>query len=218
MGRRIAPTMSDEGAGWLVRPEREAEENAARMLTELRLEPGDVACDVGAGNGYHTLEMARMVAPKGRAIAVDIQPEMLRLLDQRAEAAHVTNVQTLLGTSADPKLPAGTCDLILLSDVYHELADPAAMLGHLERALSPRGVLALLEFRAEDPGVPIKPEHKMSRKQMLLELGASGFEEVRSFDELPWQHLMFFAPKKEPGARRQLGSSLDGRRPPPAAR
>jgi len=203
MGRRIAQTMSHEGAGWLVRPEREAEESAARMLRELRLQPGDVACDVGAGNGYHTLEMAKMVAPRGRAIAVDIQPEMLRLLDERARAAHVTNVQTLLGTSADPELPAGTCDLILLSDVYHELDDPAAMLGHLERALSARGVLALLEFRAEDPGVPIKPEHKMSKKQILLELGASGFEEVRSFDELPWQHLMFFAPRRRhAGSRR----------------
>jgi ubiquinone/menaquinone biosynthesis C-methylase UbiE len=196
MGRRIAPTMSHEAAGWLVRPEREAEESAARMLKELRLQPGDVACDLGAGNGYHTLEMAKMVAPKGRAIAVDIQPEMLRLLDERAKGAHVTNVQTLLGTSADPKLPSGTCDLVLLSDVYHELDEPSAMLGHLERALSARGVIALLEFRAEDPEVPIKPEHKMSKQQIRLELGASGFSEVRSFDGLPWQHLMFFAPEK----------------------
>lgn len=165
------------------------------MLKELRLGPGDVACDFGAGNGYHTLEMAKTVAPKGRAIAVDIQPEMLRLLGDRAKASHVTNVETLLGTATDPKLPAGTCDLILLSDVYHELDDPKATLGHLERALSARGVLALLEFRAEDPEVPIKPEHKMSKQQLRLELGASGFREVRSFDDLPWQHLMFFAPK-----------------------
>lgn len=196
MGRRIAPTMSHEAAGWLVRPEREAEESAARMLKELRLRVGDVACDLGSGNGFHTLEMAKSVAPTGRAIGIDIQPEMLRLLAERAKAAHVTNVQTLLGTATDPKLPARTCDLILLSDVYHELDDPARMLGHLERALSSRGVIALLEFRAEDPEVPIKPEHKMSKKQILLELGASGFQLVRSFDELPWQHLMFFAPKK----------------------
>jgi ubiquinone/menaquinone biosynthesis C-methylase UbiE len=140
--------------------------------------------------------MARTVAPKGRAIAVDIQPEMLKLLGERAKAEQVTNVQTVLGAGNDPRLPAGACDLILLSDVYHELDDPAAMLGHLKGALSARGVIALLEFRAEDPKVPIKPEHKLSRKQILLELGANGFELVRSFDELPWQHLMFFAPKK----------------------
>lgn len=166
------------------------------MLKELPLHAGDVACDFGAGNGFHTLEMAKRVAPKGRAIAIDIQPEMLKLLGERAKAAKVTNVQTLLGTANDPKLPAATCDLILLSDVYHELDDPAVMLGHLRRALTPRGVIALLEFRAEDPEVPIKPEHKMSKKQILLELGANGFELSRSFDELPWQHLMFFAPRK----------------------
>lgn len=196
MGRRIAPTMSHAGAGWLIRSEREAEESSARMLKELGLRRGHVACDLGAGNGFHSLEMAKSVAPSGRVIAVDIQPEMLKLLAERAQAAGVTNVQTLLGTATDPRLPAKTCDLILLSDVYHELDDPAAMLDHLERALRPRGVIALLEFRAEDPKVPIKPEHKMSRQQMLLELGANGFELVRSFDELPWQHLMFFAPKQ----------------------
>jgi ubiquinone/menaquinone biosynthesis C-methylase UbiE len=196
MGRRIAPTMSHEAAGWLVRSEREAEESSARMLKELKLRSGDVACDLGSGNGFHSVQMAKTVAPSGRVIAVDIQPQMLKLLAERARAAGVTNVKTLLGTATDPRLPAKTCDLILLSDVYHELDDPAAMLDHLERALRPRGVIALLEFRAEDPKVPIKPEHKMSRKQILLELGANGFELVRSFDELPWQHLMFFAPKR----------------------
>jgi ubiquinone/menaquinone biosynthesis C-methylase UbiE len=200
MGRRIAPTMSHAAAGWLVRPEREAEESASRMLKELRLATGHVACDLGAGNGFHTLPMAKSVAPSGRAIAIDIQPEMLRLLSERAKAAGIDNVETILGTATDPKLPRTTCDLILLSDVYHELDDPAGMLRHLTRALSQRGVIALLEFRAEDPKVPIKPEHKMSKQQILLELGANGFELVRSFDELPWQHLMFFAPAKRPSA------------------
>jgi ubiquinone/menaquinone biosynthesis C-methylase UbiE len=194
LGRRIAPTMSHEGAEWLTRPEREAEEHSARMLRELGLRPGDVACDVGAGNGYHTLEMARTVAPGGRAIAVDIQPEMLALLRQRARAAKLANVETILGGQADPKLPRGVCDLVLLADVYHELDQPSEMLRHLRRALSARGVLVLLEFRAEDPDVPIDPEHKMTRAQILRELGANGFEVVRSFEGLPWQHLMFFAP------------------------
>jgi SAM-dependent methyltransferase len=194
MGRRIAPTMSHEGADWLVRPEREAEEHSARMLSELRLSAGDVACDFGAGNGYHTLAMAKATAPNGRAVAVDIQPEMLALLRERASAAAVANVETVLALPTDPRLPEGTCDLVLLADVYHELDDPGATLAHLRRALKPGGTIALLEFRGEDPDVPIKPEHKMTRKQILRELGHNGFTLVRSFDGLPWQHLMFFAP------------------------
>jgi ubiquinone/menaquinone biosynthesis C-methylase UbiE len=196
MGRRIAPTMSHLGADWLVRPEREDEEHTTRMLRELRLQPGDVACDIGAGNGYHTLEMAKAVAPQGRAIAVDIQPEMLSLLHERAKEKAVSNVETILGEGADPKLPARTCDLVFLADVYHELDDPAAMLAHARRALTDDGKVALLEFRAEDPDVPIKPEHKMSRAQIVRELEANGYVLVRSYDELPWQHLMFFAPKR----------------------
>jgi ubiquinone/menaquinone biosynthesis C-methylase UbiE len=197
MGRRIAPTMSHEGADWLTRSEREEEERASKMLEELRLRPGDVACDVGAGNGFHTLELAKRVAPGGRAIAVDIQPEMLTLLEARAKSAGISNVELVLGTPLDPKLPAGACDLILLADVYHELDDPAGMLAKLRAALSrrgegPTGQLVLLEFRAEDDTVPIKPEHKMSRAQILRELEANGFALARSYDELPWQHLMFF--------------------------
>lgn len=197
MGRRIAPTMSHEGADWLTRSEREEEERASKMLEELRLRPGDVACDVGAGNGYHTLELAKRVAPGGRALAVDIQPEMLTLLEARAKSAGISNVELVLGTPLDPKLPAGACDLILLADVYHELEDPAGMLAKLRAALSrrggePTGQLVLLEFRAEDDTVPIKPEHKMSRAQILRELEANGFALARSYDELPWQHLMFF--------------------------
>jgi ubiquinone/menaquinone biosynthesis C-methylase UbiE len=201
MGRRIAPTMSHEGADWLTRPEREEEERASKMLDELRLRPGDVACDVGAGNGYHTLEMAKRVAPSGRAIAVDIQPEMLALLEARAKSAGISNVELVLGAPTDPKLPAKGCDLILLADVYHELDDPAGMLAKLRAALSARGPeqagrLVLLEFRAEDDTVPIKPEHKMSRAQILRELEANGFVLARSYDELPWQHLMFFTVRR----------------------
>lgn len=199
MGRRLAPTMSHEAASWLTRSEREQEENTSRMMAELKLEPGDVACDLGAGNGYHTLMMAKTVAPGGRVIAIDIQPEMLELLEARAKEAKVSNVETILGGEADPKLPPNTCDLILLVDVYHELSDPAAMLDHMKRALEPGGVIALVEFRAEDPKVPIKEEHKMSKKQILLEYEANGLRLVREFDDLPWQHLMFFAPKGAPG-------------------
>jgi SAM-dependent methyltransferase len=195
MGRRIAPTMSHHGADWLVRPEREAEEATSRMLAELALEPGDVACDLGSGNGYHTLAMARAVAPTGRAIAIDIQPEMLELLRERARAQGIANVETLLAEPRDPKIPPRTCDLLLLADVYHELDDPAGMLAHLRGALRDGGSLALLEFRGEDAAVPIKPEHKMTRAQILRELTANGYRLVREFAGLPWQHLLFFAPQ-----------------------
>lgn len=187
--------MSHEGADWLVRESRQAEENAARMIEELALRPGDVACDLGAGNGYHTLMMAERVAPSGRAIGIDIQPEMLRLLEERAKARSVTNIQTILSESADPKLPRGTCDLVLLADVYHELDDPASVLSHVRDGLSSRGVLALLEFRSEDPRVPIRQEHKMTKAQIVRELEANGFVLARSYDGLPWQHLMFWAVK-----------------------
>jgi SAM-dependent methyltransferase len=198
MGRRLAPTMSHEGAPWLTREEREAEENTSLLLKELELAPGDVACDLGAGNGYHTLRMARAVAPRGRVIAIDIQPEMLKLLRARASDAGIENIETVLGESADPKLPAATCDLLLMVDVYHELDEPAAMLRRLARALTKRGTIALVEFRAEDPEVPIKELHKMSKAQIMREYQANDFTLVRSFDGLPWQHLMFFAPRSAP--------------------
>lgn len=195
MGRPIAPTMSHEGADWLVRPEREQEENAARMLEELKLTPGEVACDFGSGNGYHTLSMARMVAPTGRAVAVDIQPEMLSLLRRRAEQQGINNVETVLGTSSDPKLPKRGCDRILLADVYHELDDPAGILAHLATALSAKGELVLVEFRLEDPNVPIIKVHKMERAQVIRELEANGFILSREYKGLPWQHMLFFKPR-----------------------
>lgn len=184
--------MSHEGAPWLTRPERDAEEDTTAMMKALGLEPGDVVCDVGAGNGYHTLLFAEAVAPGGEAVAVDIQPEMLELLKQRAAEAKVDNVRTILGQATDPKLPPGTCDLVFLADVYHELSDPPAMLGHLRTALKPGGAVALLEFRAEDPSVPIKPLHKMTKAQIDKELTANGFRLRRSYDELPWQHLVLY--------------------------
>lgn len=196
LGRELAPTMSHEGAPWLVRSEREAEEKTSRMLEELHLEPGDVACDIGAGNGYHTLRMAEVVGEKGRVFAVDVQREMLDMLRARAKEAGVTNVQPVLGALDDPHLPAGGCDLILMVDVYHELSDPKGMLAHLRAALNDGGTMALVEFRAEDPEVPIKPLHKMSKKQILREMTANRFELLRSYDGLPWQHLMVFAPQR----------------------
>jgi ubiquinone/menaquinone biosynthesis C-methylase UbiE len=195
MDRALAPTMSHEGAPWLTRQERDREENTTLLHQQLRLKPGQVACDFGAGNGYHTLRMARATAPGGRAIAIDLQPEMLALLRERAAQDHVTNVETRLSTEDDPKLAPNTCDLVLLVDVYHELREPAAVLERLASALRPGGTVVLVEFRGEDPSVPIKPLHKMTKKQILRELGANGYDLARDFDGLPWQHLMFFAPR-----------------------
>lgn len=196
LGRPIAPTMGHQGAPWLTRPERNAEEDTDALLGALQLEDGDVACDFGAGNGYHSLRMAEAVAPGGKVVAVDIQPEMLALLKERAADASITNVETLLATPDDARLPPASCDLILLVDVYHELDDPPRALAQLRRALTPGGTIALAEFRGEDPAVPIKPLHKMTRAQILREYEANGLSLKRSFDDLPWQHLMFFAPAK----------------------
>jgi predicted methyltransferase len=193
MGRRLATTMSHIGAPWLTRDTRASEENPKRLMAALALLPGQTACDLGAGNGYHTLMMAAAVAPTGRAIAADLQPKMLALLQGRAKAANITNIEVVLSDANDSKLPTAGCDVVLMADVYHELSDPAAVLAQLQRVLKPTGTIALVEFRAEDPEVPVKELHKMSKAQILREYQANGFTLVRSVDDLPWQHLMFFA-------------------------
>lgn len=191
-GRRIAQTMSFLGAGWLTRSERDDEEDTTRLHRELHLRPGQTACDVGAGNGYHTIRMAKAVGPSGRVLAVDIQPQMLAMLRDNADEAGLINVETIEARPGDPRLPASTCDLILLVDVYHELAWPEPMLAAFRRALTDDGRVALVEYRAEDPDVPIKRLHKMSKEQIEREFGSRGFVLVGSFDGLPWQHLMFY--------------------------
>lgn len=191
-GREIAAPMSYLAADWLIRPERQREEDSRTLFRELRIKPGQVVCDLGCGNGYHTLPLAKMVGPEGRVLAVDIQPEMLRLLQRRAQQAKLDNIQLVQGTVVDPRLPEGAVDLVLLVDVYHEFSHPEHMLRAIRRALKPDGLVCLVEFRAEDPAVPIKPLHKMSKKQILREWTPNGFKLVREFDELPWQHVMFF--------------------------
>ncbi len=191
-GRPIAATMSHHGAEWLTRPEREVEEDPDALHRALALRPGQVACDVGAGNGYHSLRMAAAVGPDGRVVASDLQPEMLALLRERADAAGLRNIETVSASQTDAGLPAGGCDLVLLVDVYHELADPSAMLASLRASLSPEGRLVLVEFRGEDDAVPIKPEHKMTRDQVLRELEPRGFRLVQDVPGLPWQHVLVF--------------------------
>jgi len=200
LGREIARTMHWSGAEWLLRETRESEENVALLLDRLGVEPGMTVCDLGVGVGVHALPLARRVGPEGRVIGVDIQQEMLDRLVARAEEAGVTNVEPVLGGEADPRLAPGSCDLILLVDVYHEISRPAEMLAAMRAALKPDGRIALVEFRAEDLDVPIKPLHKMSKAQMVRELEASGLALVEQFDGLPWQHLMFFERDDSPAA------------------
>lgn len=196
MGRVIAPAMSYHGgASWLLRRLREDEEKPSLLLPQLRLKPGMTVCDLGCGNGFHVLLMAPQVLPGGTVIGVDIQQEMLDDLEKRAALAGVKNVKPLLGEVHDPKLPPDSCDLILLVDVYHEFSHPEPMLAAMRKALKPEGVVALVEFRGEDPEVPIKAEHKMTKAQIRKEWEANGFALDREFDGLPWQHLMFWRRK-----------------------
>lgn len=192
MGREIARTMHWRGADWLVRETRESEEDTSLMLRQLQIRPGQVVCDLGSGNGYHTLRMARLVSPTGRVIATDLQPQMLEMLSERALLESISNIETRESEVDDPNLPESQIDLVLMADVYHEFSFPAEILKKVYASLKAQGLVALLEFRGEDPEVPIKPLHKMSKKQIKLELEANGFRLVRSFDGLPWQHLMFF--------------------------
>jgi protein-L-isoaspartate O-methyltransferase len=201
MGREIAHVMGHQAIGWLEREEREEEERPSKMLEALKLKPGDVVADVGAGSGYHALRMARMVGPKGTVWAVDVQPEMLAALRQRMKEKKVNNIRPVLGTITDPKLPEGAMDLILMVDVYHEFSHPYEMTQALVKALKPGGRLVFVEFRLEDPKVPIKLVHRMSQRQVLKEMEPHPLRHVRTFDFLPWQHLIVFekadkAPRK----------------------
>lgn len=192
-GREIAQTMHWEGAPWLTRESRNREEDCVRLMRELKLKQGEAVCDMGCGNGFYTLQMAKRVGPKGLVYAVDIQPEMLSLLKERAGTDGLRNVKPILGTVVDPLLPPASCDLIICVDVYHEFSHPEHMLQAIRKALKPEGRLLLVEFRMEDPKVPIKMEHKMSKEQIMKELPPNGFKLVEKFDGLPWQHMMWFA-------------------------
>lgn len=191
-GREIAQTMHYLGAEWLTREERDREEDCNKLMAALKLKPGLTVCDMGCGNGFYSLRVAKQIGPEGKVLAVDIQPEMLTLLRERAAKARAPNVKPILGTAIDPYLPEGSCDLILCVDVYHEFSHPEQMLAAMRKALKPEGRLVLVEFRMEDPKVPIKMEHKMSKEQILKELPPNGFKLVEQFDGLPWQHVMWF--------------------------
>src|SRR5205085_4301354 len=197
MDREIAQVMGHEGAGWLERAEREKEEHPAKLIKALKLKEGDVVADIGAGSGYHAFRMAPLVGAKGMILAVDIQPEMLALIRQKMKTMKVTNVEPVLGTIDDPKLPAGSVDMILMVDVYHEFSHPHEMTLAMLKALKPGGRLVFVEFRMEDPKVPIKLVHKMSERQVIKEMSNHPIKHVETIKTLPWQHIIVFEKKKD---------------------
>jgi ubiquinone/menaquinone biosynthesis C-methylase UbiE len=192
MGREIAQVMGHSGADWLERPERQEEERPDLLLKALKLKPGDKVADIGAGTGYHTRRMAELVGQKGTVFAVDIEPEMLELLKARTTAAGLQNVKPVLGTLKNPRLPRDSLDLVLIVDVYHELEFPFEMAQEICWALKPGGRVALVEFRGEDPKVPIKALHKMTEAQVRKELEVHALRWVETVRTLPWQHLIMF--------------------------
>ena len=195
-GRRYAGVMGSAGAGWLVRPEREAEEQPDKALDLLHIARGSTAADIGAGAGYITWRLAERVGPTGKVYANDIQPEMLDLLRRNLRERKLENVETILGAVDDPRLPAAAMDLVILVDVYHEFSEPQKMLRKIRESMKPDGRLVLLEYRGEDPKVPIRPEHKMTVAQVRAELEPEGFFMDQVLEDLPRQHILIF--KKAP--------------------
>lgn len=191
-GRKYAQVMGVGGADWLVRPEREAEENPDLAVSLLGLRPGMAVADIGTGVGYYSLKVAAKVGPQGKVYATDLQPEMLRLLRKRLEKEKVMNVEPVLGTVTDCNLAEGSIDMAIMVDVYHEFSEPRKMLACIRRALKPDGRLVLLEYRKEDPTVPIREEHKMSVAVVKQELTADGYLLDKLVSDLPWQHVFFF--------------------------
>ncbi len=197
-GRRYAPVMGYQGAPWLERSEREDEEAPDIALNVLRIAKGSSVADIGAGSGYITVRLAARVGPTGLVYANDVQPQMLNILGRRLLDKKITNVTLIEGTFDDPKLPPASVDLILMVDVYHEMSEPQAMLRHLRASLKPGGRLVLLEYRKEDPMVPIKPEHKMSVAEAKMEVEAEGFTLSKVDEALPRQHILIFTLSPKP--------------------
>jgi ubiquinone/menaquinone biosynthesis C-methylase UbiE len=196
MGREIAHVMGHEGAEWLERPERIQEERPDKMIELLGLKPGQAVADIGAGSGFITQRLAAKVGSSGKVYAVDIQQEMLDFIEQKMKSRGLRNVLPILGTISNPNLPTNAIDLVLMVDVYHEFSEPEAMMRHIVQCLKPGGRVAFVEYRAEDPAVPIKRVHKMSEAQVKKEAAVAGLKWEATLEDLPRQHLIIFrAPK-----------------------
>lgn len=191
MGREIAHVMGHEGADWLERPERVVQEQPDRVIEAMQLKPTDTVADIGAGTGYFSIRIAKKV-PQGQVIGEDIQPEMIDFMKANIAQAGLTNVHPLLGTTMDPQLPPGSVDKVLLVDAYHEFDQPKEMMEGIVRGLKPDGQVVFVEYRGEDPAVPILPHHKLTVAQLSKEMGAVGLHLIRQYEELPWQHVLFY--------------------------
>lgn len=193
LGREIAQVMGPGGILWLERPERASEEQPQLAIDALGIKPGQTVADLGAGSGYYSFRVAPLVGPTGKVLAIDIEPAMLEAIVQRAQREHIGNVATVRSSAQDPNLAAGSVDLLFMVDVYHELEYPYEMMTKVRAALKPGGRVALIEYRAEDPEVAIKPLHKMSERQVRREMQAAGFKHLQTVRTLPLQHLIVFA-------------------------
>jgi predicted methyltransferase len=191
-GRQFAGVMGPGGADWLVRPEREQEEEPGKAIAALEIHQGAVVADIGAGVGYFTFRLADVVGPNGKVYANDIQPEMIRMLKRNIQNRGLTNVEPVLGKIDDPRLPKASVDLALLVDVYHEFSEPQKMLDRIRESLKPDGRLVLLEYRKEDPKIPIRPEHKMSIAEVKAEVEPEGYKLDKVLEILPRQHILIF--------------------------
>jgi SAM-dependent methyltransferase len=191
MGREIAHVMGYQGMAWLNRPEREEEENVSLLIKNMDIQPADNIADIGAGSGYHVFKMAPL-ANQGQIYAVDIQPEMLAEIERQKEKKNINNVKVIQGKEKSTNLPKNTIDKVLMVDVYHEFNFPYEMLLSIKSALKKDGKIYLIEYRKEDPKIPIKPIHKMTEKQAVKEFESAGFRLVQNIDNLPWQHCMVF--------------------------
>jgi ubiquinone/menaquinone biosynthesis C-methylase UbiE len=191
MGREISHVMGHQGAGWLERPDREREERTDLLISNLPIDSNSVVADVGSGTGYFSLPMAA-IAKNGTVYAADLQPEMLEIVSSRALSMGLSNIVAVQATETDPMLPANSVDMVLLVDAYHEFNQPFEVMSAIYSSLKPGGQVVLIEYRAEDPRVPIKPLHKMSQEQAILELSKVGLEWQETLDILPQQHFMIF--------------------------
>jgi ubiquinone/menaquinone biosynthesis C-methylase UbiE len=190
--RRIAGVMGAAGADWLTRPERESDERPDLALDAIGIQRGLTVADIGAGVGYFSWRLAERVGAGGAVYGEDIQPAMLDLFTKNMTARHLTNVHAVLGTADDPKLPKNSIDLVLLVDVYHEFSEPEKMLDRIRESLKPNGRIVFLEYRAEDPEVPIRPEHKMTVSQVRAEVQPEGYRFDKTIEVLPQQHIIIF--------------------------
>lgn len=192
MGRQISHVMGWQGAAWLEREEREREERSDLLMPMLALKPGTVVADIGAGTGYYSRRIADLVGAAGKVYAVDVQPEMVKMLQSVAKQSDYGNIAPVLGGIDDVKLPVASVDVAIMVDVYHELEYPYEVLASIVRALKPGGRVVFVEYRAEDPKVPIKPLHKMSEAQIRREAQLHPLIWERTLNDLPWQHVVIF--------------------------